>query len=45
MDTLIEQVVPKAKNAGYGVKIALIILIAIAIPAIFIIIAKIAGIA
>lgn len=45
MDTLIEQVVPKAKNAGYGVKIALIILIAIAIPAIFIIIAKITGIA
>ena len=45
MDTLIEQVVPKSKNAGYGVKIALIILIAIAIPAIFIIIAKITGIA
>ncbi|WP_405346069.1 DUF6106 family protein [Ruminococcus sp.] len=45
MDTLIEQVVPKAKNAGYGVKIALIVLIAIAIPAIFIIIAKITGIA
>ena len=45
MDTLIEQVVPKAKNAGYGVKIALIILIAIAIPATFVIIAKITGIA
>ncbi|MBQ4238949.1 MAG: hypothetical protein II698_06550 [Ruminococcus sp.] len=45
MDTLIEQVVPKSKNAGYGVKIALIILIAIAIPATFVIIAKITGIA
>lgn len=45
MDNLIEQVVPKAKGAGYGVKIALIILIAIGIPATLVVIAKLTGIA
>ena len=40
MDNLIEQVVPKEKGAGYGFKIALIILIALSIPAALIVIAK-----
>ena len=43
--TLIEQVVPKAKGAGYGVKIALIILIALGIPATLVVIAKLTGVA
>ena len=45
MDNLIEQVVPKAKGAGYGVKIALIILVALGIPATLVVIAKLTGIA
>ncbi|MBQ3266213.1 MAG: hypothetical protein IJH07_10605 [Ruminococcus sp.] len=45
MDNLIEQVVPKSKGAGYGVKIALIIFIALAIPAALIVIAEITKIA
>lgn len=44
-NALIEQVVPKAKGAGYGVKIALIILIALGIPATLVIIAKLTSIA
>ena len=43
--SLIEQVVPKERNAQYGVKIAIIILAALAIPATFIIIALITRIA
>ena len=45
MDNLIEQVVPKERNAGDGVKIALIILLAIGIPTTFVIIALITRIA
>lgn len=44
-NTLIEQVVPKERNAQYGLKIALIILLALGIPATFIIIALITRIA
>ena len=44
-NTLIEQVVAKKRTARYGVNIALIILGALAIPAILIIIAEIAKIA
>ena len=45
MDNLIEQVVPKAKGAGYGIKIALIIIIALGIPASLAVIAKLTQIA
>ena len=45
MDNLIEQVVPKAKGAGYGIKIVLIILVALGLPATLVIIAKLTGIA
>ena len=41
MDTLIEQVVPKARNARYRLNVALIIIVALAIPATLIIIAEI----
>ena len=44
-NTLIEQVVPKARTAKYGLKIAVIILAALGIPATFIIIALITRIA
>lgn len=40
MDNLIEQVVPKKRDAGYVIRIILIILIAIGIPAAFIVIAE-----
>ena len=44
-NTLIEQVVPREKTAKYGFKIAVIVLIAIAIPATLIIIAEITKVA
>lgn len=44
-NTLIEQVVPKTRDAQYGIKIALIIIAAIGIPLTFIIIALITKIA
>ncbi len=44
-NTLIEQVVPKERNAQYGLKIALIILVALGIPAGFIAAALITRIA
>lgn len=44
-NTLIEQVVPKEKTAKYGIKIAVIILVALAIPATLIVIAEILQIA
>ena len=40
MDNLIEQVVPKKRDSGYVIRIILIILLAIGIPAAFIVIAK-----
>lgn len=40
MDNLIEQVVPKARDAGYRVRLVLIILIAIGIPATLVVIAE-----
>lgn len=45
MEKLVEQVVTKEKNAAYVVKIVLIILIALTIPATLIVIAKLTGIA
>lgn len=43
MDNLIEQVVPKKRGTGYVVRIILIILITIGLPAALIVIAKLTG--
>lgn len=45
MDNLIEQVVPKARTAKYGLNVALIILAALGIPATLVVIAKLTQIA
>ena len=45
MDNLIEQVVPQARSAKYGLKVALIIIAAIGIPLTFIVIALVTRIA
>lgn len=44
-NNLIEQVVPKAKDAGYGIKVALIIIAALGIPAALVVIAELTKIA